>query len=388
MKDLAGEARGLGTRFGETMSGISGDVKGYQGDVAGLRGDVKTLRDQQAGLGGKIGGLAEQALDPSKSTTYDRNRRMLSGMAEQQRNASNLAAQEQLNRGAASTGMSPEKLALAQAQLKQGQGAQARQDALSSAMGAQQMTGQQLAQGAGLYGQQAGLGMQQASLLGQQAGLGAQAAGMAGQRGAMAGQAAGFQSGILGQRGGFQGQSANLLNQQLMGKSNLMNQQVGMTEYQLQDVVAQQNQDFEREMGEKGFAYQRDAANAMRPRSPSTMDQLTGLATAVAPMAIAAFSDKTLKKNVRKAKDEDLMKPKEIDGFLNSLYAKQYNYKDPKHGHGKQVGIMAQDVEKTQLGKQMVEETSEGKQINAAKGLGLVMASQARLNERLNSIGA
>ena len=115
---------------------------------------------------------------------------------------------------------------------------------------------------------------------------------------------------------------------------------------------------------------------------------LTGLASAVAPIAIASFSDKTLKKNVRNAKDKDLMSPKEIDGFLNSLYAKQYNYKNPKHGKGKQVGIMAQDVEKTQLGKQMVEDTPEGKQINAAKGLGLVMASQARLNERLNAIGA
>ena len=36
----------------------------------------------------------------------------------------------------------------------------------------------------------------------------------------------------------------------------------------------------------------------------------------------------------------------------------------------------------------VVENTPQGKQINAAKGLGLAMASQARLNQRLNSIGA
>ena len=48
---------------------------------------------------------------------------------------------------------------------------------------------------------------------------------------------------------------------------------------------------------------------------------------------------------------------------------------------------MAQDLEKTQLGKQMVENTPEGKQVNFGKGLGLVMASQARLNERLNKAG-
>ena len=118
------------------------------------------------------------------------------------------------------------------------------------------------------------------------------------------------------------------------------------------------------------------------------MDQMMGLAQTFAPMAIAAFSDKTLKKNIRSAKDKDLMNPKQIDGFLIAFTQNNTTTKSKKHGKGKQVGIMAQDVEKTQLGKQMVEDTPEGKQINAAKGLGLVMASQARLNERLNAIGA
>ena len=100
------------------------------------------------------------------------------------------------------------------------------------------------------------------------------------------------------------------------------------------------------------------------------------------------MSDKNLKKNIKSARDKDLLSPKEIDGFLDSLYAHQYNYKDGKHGKGKQVGVMAQDLEKPQLGKQMVEDTTEGKRVNFGKGLGLVVASQARLNERLNSIGA
>ena len=132
---------------------------------------------------------------------------------------------------------------------------------------------------------------------------------------------------------------------------------------------------------------QRDTNAAMQPQAPNQMSQVLQTAATVAPM-VAAFSDRGLKKNIRKAKDKDLMEPKEIDGFLNDLYAYQYNYKDAGHGTGKQVGVMAQDLEKTQLGKQMVEETPQGKQINAAKGLGLAMASQARLNQRLNSIGA
>ena len=260
MQDLAGEAQKLGTQYGDQMSGVTGRVGGYEGDVAGLRSGVDTLRQQQAGIGQQIGGLAQQAMDPTSSPLYDQNRRMLAGVAEQQRKSSDAAAMAQLNRGAAASGMDPEKLALARAQLTSGQGARARQDALSSAMGAQQMTGQQLAQGAGLLGQQAGLGMQQANLYGQQAGLGAQAAGLAGQQAGMFGQAAGFQSGLIGQRGGLMGQSAGLLQQQLMGKGQLLGQQAGMTTYGLQDVVARQNEAMQMEMMEKTNAANIEAA--------------------------------------------------------------------------------------------------------------------------------
>ena len=155
----------------------------------------------------------------------------------------------------------------------------------------------------------------------------------------------------------------------------------------MQDVVAQQNMAQEKDLAERGLLAQQQASAANRPQGPSQMDQMMGMVSTVAPL-VAAFSDKNLKKNIKKAKDKDLMNPKEIDGFLNDLYAYEYNYKDSNHGAGKQVGVMAQDLEKTQLGKQMVEDTPEGKQINAAKGLGLAMASQARLNQRLNSIGA
>ncbi len=260
MQDLAGEAQRLGTQYGDQMSGVTDRVGGYEGDVAGLRSGVDSLRQQQAGIGKQIGGLAQQAMDPTSSPMYDQNRKMLAGVAEQQRKSSDAAAMAQLNRGAAASGMSPEKLALARAQLTQGQGARARQDALSSAMGAQQMTGQQLAQGAGLLGQQAGLGMQQANLYGQQAGLGAQAAGLAGQQAGMFGQAAGFQSGLIGQRGGLMGQSAGLLQQQLMGKGQMLGQQAGMTTYGLQDVVARQNEAMQMEMMEKTNAANIEAA--------------------------------------------------------------------------------------------------------------------------------
>lgn len=263
MTDLAGDVKNLSSDYQKSMTGEGGfsdKIGGFAGDVAGLRSGVDTLRQQQGMIGQQIGGLAQQAMDPTSSPMYDQNRKMLAGVAEQQRKSSDAAAMAQLNRGAAASGMSPEKLAMARAQLTQGQGARARQDALSSAMGAQQMTGQQLAQGAGLLGQQAGLGMQQANLYGQQAGLSGQAAGLTGQQAGMFGQAASFGMGALGQRAGLQGQSAGLLQQQLMGRAGLIGSQGQMTEYGLQDVVARDNAAMQMEMMEKTNAANIEAA--------------------------------------------------------------------------------------------------------------------------------
>ena len=262
VRGLASESQALGDLYRTQMSGLGSRVGGYEGDVAGLRSGVDTLRQQQAGIGTQIGDLATQAMDPTSSPVYDQNRRMWAGVAEQQRSASNKAALEQLNRSAVGSGMSPQQLAMMRAQITSGQGAQARQDALSSGMAAQQMTSQQLAQGAGLLGQQAGLGMQQANLYGQQAGLGAQAAGLAGQQAGMFGQQAGFLSGTLGQRAGLQGQSAELLRQQLQGRAGMLGGQVGMTEYGLQDTVARANEALQLEMADKAQAANLAAARA------------------------------------------------------------------------------------------------------------------------------
>ena len=255
------------TGFASKMGGYAGDLDrlrtGTRDPVTGkLTGGVEQLGTAQGKLGEKIGGLAEQALDPTKSTAYERNRQMLAGTAEAQRKAQSKGAQEQLMRGMAGAGSSPEQIAMAKAKLAGGQGAQARQDALSTAMGAQQMTGQQLAQGAGLYGQQAGLGMQQANLLGQQAGLTQGAAGLTGQQAGMYGQAAQFGMGAIGQRAGLLGQSAGLLGTQLQGKAGLMQTQAGMTGVGLQDIVAKSNEEMQMEMARRANAANLASAKA------------------------------------------------------------------------------------------------------------------------------
>jgi hypothetical protein len=91
------------------------------------------------------------------------------------------------------------------------------------------------------------------------------------------------------------------------------------------------------------------------------------------------LSDERQKKNI---KDGD----KNISQFLDALKAHSYNYKDSAFGQGEQTSVMAQDLEKTPVGKQMVQETPAGKAVDYGKGFAAILAAQAQLNERLKKI--
>jgi hypothetical protein len=118
----------------------------------------------------------------------------------------------------------------------------------------------------------------------------------------------------------------------------------------------------------------------------------------------AALSDEKMKKNVKKASKSDIAKalsesstaksqssskpdPKK---FLESLKAYTYDYKDPDSEgarKGKMLSVMAQDLEGSEAGKEMVSTNEEGnKMVDYAKGYGAILAAQAHLNERLNSL--
>lgn len=90
----------------------------------------------------------------------------------------------------------------------------------------------------------------------------------------------------------------------------------------------------------------------------------------------AVASDRNLKENI---KDFD------ASAFLDSLTPSKYNYKEPeKFGEGKQVGVMAQDLEKHV--PQMVEDTSEGKIVDYDKAGGPIFASLADLHQRIKNL--
>lgn len=96
----------------------------------------------------------------------------------------------------------------------------------------------------------------------------------------------------------------------------------------------------------------------------------------------AAASDKNGKKDIKSGS-------KDVKSFLDALSAKSYEYKDtskPGTAEGPRVGIMAQDLEKSKMGKTLVKDTPNGKMVDTVQGYGAILAAQAELNQRLKAL--
>ena len=268
----AGEVAGVQERFGE--EGFEKDVGGYESKIAQMG---------ERAMSGDVG---------------QREAGMLRGQMEESRMAGQKGSEEKLRRSLAQSGASPSEIAAKVAQFQRqsaGQQAQAgRSEALSSQLQGQQMGQAQMGQAAGLMGQGAGMAGQRAGMAGQQASLGAQQAALRGQGAAMQMQGAqgqqqaqlaslqgqgamaqaGAQMGMQGVQGGaqlgFQGaavqgqmlgqgmgaiQAAGGARAQQIGglgvQSGMIDQQAGMTQAQLNDIMAQQTQAYQQEATEE-----------------------------------------------------------------------------------------------------------------------------------------
>lgn len=104
-----------------------------------------------------------------------------------------------------------------------------------------------------------------------------------------------------------------------------------------------------------------------------------------AAQAAIMGSDERVKTNIENGS-------KEIRGFLDALSAHKYEYKDSHKnpatggGEGIYVSPMAQELEKTKLGKDMVRDTPTGKVVDYGKGFGAMLAALADTNQRLKRL--
>lgn len=130
-------------------------------------------------------------------------------------------------------------------------------------------------------------------------------------------------------------------------------------------------------MNAQNIQAQKDAAD--KALTGQIVSGVLGAGGAVGGAAIAA-SDRTAKKDIKSAS-------KDIKEFLGALEASKYKYKEPNkpgRGQGEFVSVMAQELEKTKLGKSMVGKDAEGvKNVDYGKGFGAILAAQVELNKRL-----
>jgi len=111
---------------------------------------------------------------------------------------------------------------------------------------------------------------------------------------------------------------------------------------------------------------------------------ISGIATVAAAWLMMPVSDRRAKKKIKPAKTK-------VQDFLDSLHAYSYEYKKPDSPgarHGEMLGVMAQDLEKTTLGKQFVRDTPAGKLVDMGQGLAAILASQSYLNSRMKRLEA
>lgn len=95
------------------------------------------------------------------------------------------------------------------------------------------------------------------------------------------------------------------------------------------------------------------------------------------------ISDEETKKEVKH-------KGSMLHAFLDGLDPVTFEYKEPTGEMGKtpgtHMGIIAQDVEKAPGGKSMIIETPEGKAIDMASAMGMLMSAAADAHERMSSL--
>lgn len=138
-------------------------------------------------------------------------------------------------------------------------------------------------------------------------------------------------------------------------------------------------QDFDNEIKKRGGSTQVQQANAQaQGQNSQNQANATNQTIGTGLTAAAMFmSDEREKEEIEEFNPSD---------FLDSITAYKYKYKDPKNGEGRHAGVMAQDLEKTEVGARMVTDTPEGKMVDYNKAGPAMMASMANINKRLKKM--
>jgi len=240
----------------------------------------------------------------------------------------------------------------------------------------------QQAQAGMARGSSAGFGSLAAARGAQQ--IGVTGAGMAGEQAMRDRMAAEQQlTGVLGQgrsadiglatsQAGLNQQAA-LANQQAQQNTQLANLQARLAQSGMDD---QAQLAYMQQLTGMDLAELQARMEAGKRESSAYGGLLSGAAQGIGAMFM---SDRNLKTEIRAA-DRD------VDEMLGALRPYSYRYRDEKHGAGARIGIMAQDLERSSRGRELVRETPEGKGVDLNRAVSAALASAARLHERVSTL--
>lgn len=170
----------------------------------------------------------------------------------------------------------------------------------------------------------------------------------------------------------------------LQNRQNISNQNVGLTNQQRQISADAYQQNYQNQLNKaSGMAGQYANIAQGQRAAQDRQNAATGSLLNTAGMIGGAYlmSDKNNKKDIQTSDSS-------VEDFLNSLNPKSFRYKNKNQfgaSDGENYGVMAQDVEKTPVGKTMVKNTPDGKMLDMQKGFGVILAALAALNDKIES---
>ena len=182
----------------------------------------------------------------------------------------------------------------------------------------------------------------------------------------------------------------------LQQQTTLANQQAELANRAQMDQATQAYiaQGMSREEAQQKALAEMEALKAEQRTSANKLEQATaeanagrqqqaqgGILSAAGSIVGGILSDRRAKENIGDG-------GKEVDAMLSEMKPMRFDYKK-EHGGGKDyLGFMAQDAEKSPLGRALVMETGRGKMIDSGRALMAALASSSRLHHRLSKLEA
>lgn len=170
-------------------------------------------------------------------------------------------------------------------------------------------------------------------------------------------------------------QEANLTN-----KQNIANQNVGLSNEQQQYNKNLQQQQFDNEMkkrsGQAGIGQANAQAEGQNSQNRANAWNNT-IGMGLSAGSLMAKSDERCKEDIEEMDASD---------FLDNITGYKFKYKDKADGEGEKIGVMAQDLMKSEAGSDLVQDSDEGLMVDYSKAGPHLMSSVANLHKRLKRL--